>query len=253
MTTISAVILTKNNAQNIEQLVTSLSWCDEVIVIDDQSTDDTKQKAEQQGARVIVHGLASDFAAQRNIALQKSVSEWVFYVDSDETVSKDLAQEIQSTIKKTTCDGFFLKRKDHIFGKDIQFGETASVRLLRLGKRTSGLWVGKVHEVWKSTGEKGTLVSPLIHYPHQSIQEFLHEINMYSTMVAEERYATGKQVHVLEIITFPVGKFVQNYLLRQGFRDGMPGLILAMMMSFHSFLVRGKLYMLHKKVNIPDS
>lgn len=244
---ISAVVLSHNNASIIRKTLESLVWCDEILVIDDDSTDETKAVAEKIGARVIHRPLANDFAAQRNFALGKTKSDWVLFIDSDEIVSKHLSQEIQKAIQDNGIDGYFLKREDILFGEKLRYGETAAVRLLRLGRKEAGVWERPVHEVWNITTSVKTLQSPLEHYPHQTMTEFLDDINMYSTQNAKLMFSEGKRVGWFEIVAYPTGKFLQNYLLRQGFRDGMRGAILAIMMSFHSFLTRGKLYALQHK------
>lgn len=243
---ISGIVLTSNNATTIERCLESLTWCDEIIVIDDNSTDDTKKIAEKKGATVYLHQLNKNFAEQRNFGLKKAKEEWVLFLDSDEIVTKKLAKEIQEVINHIDAQGFYLKRRDVLFGTQLQFGETANVRLLRLGKKDAGIWKRRVHETWDIQGTVGTLVHPLLHYPHQTMTEFIADINAYSTLHAEELYKEGKKVNAWEIVMYPLGKFLQNYFWRQGFRDGTPGAILAMMMSLHSFLARGKLYLKYK-------
>lgn len=245
---ISAVLLTHNNSSTIKETIHCLSWCNEILVIDDNSTDDTQELARQMGARALTRTLDGDFAAQRNFALTEVKSPWVLFVDSDERISTELAQEIQHTISGTTKNGFFLKRKDYLYGHPLKYGETNSVRLLRLAKKDSGIWKRTIHEVWDIHGETGELQYPIDHFPHQTLHEFITDINSYSTLNAKEFISTNRRVTVFDIILYPSGKFFQNYIVRSGFRDGMPGFILALMMSFHSFLTRGKVYLLrHNK------
>ncbi len=249
MATISAVILTKNNQDAVKQLVKSLSWCDEIIVIDDKSTDNTTYLAKKAGAKVYVNPLNYNYAAQRNFGLEKVTKDWVLFIDSDEVVTEALRKEIIETIKSTAHSGYLFKRNDILFGRTIKYGEVGYLQLLRLAKKDAGIWKRHIHEIWDVKGSVGNIQEPIIHYPHPTINEFLREINIYSTFVAQERYEQKTQVKSWEIIVFPVGKFMQNYIIRQGFRDGMPGLIIAIMMSFHSFLVRSKLYMLNRQTH----
>lgn len=239
---ISAVILTKNNQDCIQNCLKSLRWCDELIVIDDRSIDQTAAIAESNGARVIVRTLGDDFSGQRNAGLAVAKHEWVFFVDSDEIVPVSLAQEIQQAVNLKRHNGFRFARQDILFGTRLRFGETASVRLLRLAKKTSGVWHGSVHETWHVRGSVADLSTPLEHYPHPSFSEFIADINRYSTLVAKERIHKGYTVSWWQIVVYPFAKFTVNYVFRQGFRDGTPGLLMAMMMSFHSFLVRGKMF-----------
>ncbi|HRN96402.1 MAG TPA: glycosyltransferase family 2 protein [Candidatus Levybacteria bacterium] len=250
---LSAVILTKNEEKNIVGCINSLSFCDEILLIDDESNDKTRDIANTiKGAsiRVISHSLNGDFAAQRNFALTKAHNEWVLFVDADERVSEKLAQEI-TNIQVTDSqepDGYYIQRKDILWGRELQFGETGEIKLLRLAKKDSGKWVGNVHETWQVKGEVKTLSHPLIHYPHQIVSEFLQEINQYSTMRAEELFAKKIKSNLFWIILYPKMKFLKNYIYLKGYKDGTSGFIHAVLMSFHSFLVRAKLYLLWKGI-----
>lgn len=246
---ISAVVLTKNEEKTIRRCLTSLQWCDEVIVIDDFSSDSTVEIAKKLKATVYQHALDGDFAQQRNFALTKANNDWVLFVDADEVVSKELADEMyqQTSQFLTNANGFLVHREDVLWGKVLRYGEVGDITLVRLARQGKGEWVGQVHETWQITPPLVTLKIPLQHYPHQSVAEFLSEINTYSSLRAQELFAQKRRTIFLEILLYPLGKFLVNFFVKQGFRDGIPGLIVASMMSFHSFLVRGKLWQLWRK------
>lgn len=240
---ISAIILAKNEEKNIEECLKALRWCDEVVVIDDCSKDKTAKLAKGLGARVYERSLDNNFSAQRNFGLLKARGEWVLFVDADERVSPVLALEIKEKTKIKKYDGFFLKRQDYFGKRKLKHGETSKVRLMRLGKKDSGKWQREVHETWIIEGKAGELSHPLLHYPHQTISEFLKEINFYSTLHAKALSKEGIKGNLWRIVFYPLAKFLQNYFLRLGFLDGMPGFIVAAMMSWHSFLAQSKLYL----------
>lgn len=245
---ISAVVLTKNEEKNIRDCLKTLSWCDEIVVVDDNSSDRTVDLAKKMGAKVFLHPLNNNFSQQRNFGLKKAKGDLVFFVDSDERVSEALAAEIKNKkikMKKENIFGFYLKRRDFIFGRWLKFGETARVRLLRLARRKAGRWEGAVHEVLKIKGKTKELKNPLLHYPHPTTSQFLEKIDQYSTIRARELYGRRKKTNFFEIITYPVGKFLKNYFWNLGFLDGLPGFLHAVFMSFHSFLVRGKLWSIY--------
>jgi glycosyltransferase involved in cell wall biosynthesis len=244
---ISTVVLTKNEEKNIKNCLQSVKWCDEIIIVDDCSDDQTVKIAKKMGAKVFSRRLKGDFAAQRNFALRQAQGEWVLFVDADERVPDQLAAEIKQAIENEKVNGFFLKRQDFFRGKRLQHGETASIRLLRLGRKGVGRWQRRVHETWEVRGELGELKEALFHYPHPTLTEFLEEVNFYSSLNAQEFLRKGKRAGLIQIIAYPPGKFLQNYIFRLGFLDGTPGAIVALMMSFHSFLTRAKLYLLWKK------
>lgn len=246
---ISAVVLTKNEEENIKVCLKALNFCNEVIVVDDHSTDKTREIIKKLGAKVFTRLLKGDFAAQRNFGLRKTRGDWVLFVDADERVSKALADEIKGAIKKANhrpIEGFFLKRKDFVFGKWLNHGEGGNIRLLRLAKKDAGKWERPVHEIWKIKGKVGTLAFPLLHYPHPSVSGFLERIDLYSTICAKELFQKEERTNFFLIIAYPTAKFVKNFFLNFGFLDGLPGFLHAVFMSFHSFLTRGKLWLLYR-------
>lgn len=248
---ISAAVLTKNEERNIVECLESLKWCDEIIVIDDYSEDNTIKIAQKIGAKVFKHSLNDDFSKLRNFGLEKAKGDWILFVDADERISEDLKDEISYLIsfggRRKQLNGYFIKRTDFMWGKELKYGETGNIKLLRLAKKGKGMWEGMVHETWKVKGKIGQLKNPLMHYPHRSIDEFLKEINFYTSIKVKELY--GQNVHAswFSIIAYPLGKFLLNYFIKKGLLDGIPGLIVAIMMSLHSFILRGKLWIWQRK------
>lgn len=249
---ISAVILTKNEEKNIKDCLESLSWCDELIVIDDESTDNTVNIAKELNAKVYLKKMEQNFSKQRNYGLHKAKGDWILFVDADERVSSALWYEIMQYTNNPLNGyvGYYIKRIDVMWGKVLKYGETSNVKLLRLAKKGYGTWEGKVHEEWKIKGKTFILHNALMHYPHQTVAKFLSEINFYTDLRAVELFNQKKPVHWWSIIFYPKAKFILNYFLRRGFLDGIPGLVFALMMSFHSFLVRAKLWLKVQKSEI---
>lgn len=244
---LSAIVLTRNSERTLNDTLRSVSFCDEVCVVDDCSTDNTVEIAKQNKANIFFRSLGGDFAAQRNFGLSIAKGDWVLFVDSDEIVSEALKFEIREAIKTIDVNGWYVKRQDVMWGTMLRYGETESVRLLRLAKRGSGEWKRPVHEVWEVPTPVATLRSPLLHTPHPDVAHFLYDIDTYSTINAQHFFATLGKAAGWQIVLYPVAKFFMNYVFRKGFLDGMPGLIYAVMMSFHSFLTRSKLWQLHYK------
>jgi glycosyltransferase involved in cell wall biosynthesis len=248
---ISAVVLTKNEENNIVDCLESISWCDEIIIIDDFSTDRTLQVATNLNPKIKIfeNELDEDFAKQRNFALSKAKGDWILFIDADERLSNGLKGEIIDflALQSGGYNGFYFKRIDSLWGKQIQHGEAGRIKLIRLGKKDSGQWSGNVHENWKITGKIGEFNSLLLHFPHQSITEFLKEINYYTDIRAKELYDKRITTNIFQIFMYPTAKFTVNYFLKLGFMDGIEGLVFTIMMSFHSFLVRAKLWTYSQK------
>ncbi|MCX6794214.1 MAG: glycosyltransferase family 2 protein [Candidatus Gottesmanbacteria bacterium] len=243
---ISAIVLSHNDEDSIARTLVSLTWCDEIIVIDDFSTDATLHVAKKYTTNIYQHHLNDDFASQRNFALTKASGDWVLFIDSDEVVPTDLANEIQNSLE-IDCAGFYIKRTDWLFGKPLRYGETGRVRLLRLAKKDAGTWKRTVHEVWNVDGMVAELSHPLDHFPHPDVAQFIEEINRYSTINAQYLYSKKVRVQWWHIIAYPKVKFFIDYFWYLGFLDGTAGAVVAIMMSFHSFLTRAKLYLLWHK------
>lgn len=248
MESLSVVILTKNEEKNIERCLKSVVFCDEVIIVDDNSTDKTLELAKKlsKKSKIFQRALNNDFAAQRNFGLSKATGDWVLFIDADEEVSKELQDEMVSLRQpRRLTEAYYINRRDFFWGKELKYGETKTVRekgIIRLVKRNSGKWLGDVHEVYHTAKNIDHLKSFINHYPHQTLKEFIEKINFYSTLRARELFNKGKSVSVMEIIFVPFFKFLYNYFLLLGFLDGPAGFTYAFMMTFHSFLVRSKLY-----------
>lgn len=249
MEKITVVVLAKNEEKNIVDCLESVSIFDEIIVIDDYSTDRTievvKNLSFSGKIKIFQNKLDNNFSKQRNFALSKTKNNWVLFIDADERVSKALIEEIKvMDLKKFS--GFYIKRNDFMWGKELRYGETGNIKLVRFGRKDKGKWEGKVHEVWNIEGNKGFTNGSIIHYPHQTVKEFLDEIDLYSSLRAQELKKDGHKSSILSIVFYTKGKFMLNYFIKLGFLDGVPGFLTAAFMSLHSFLVRAKLYLLLK-------
>lgn len=134
-----------------------------------------------------------------------------------------------------------------MWGRCLKHGETNRVRLLRLARKEAGVWRRPIHEVWQVSGKTGELKNPLLHYPHPNVAQFLEEINWYSSLNANYLFEHGVRINGGQIIAYPLAKFFLNYFWRLGCLDGTAGIVMALMMSFHSFLTRAKLWTLTHK------
>lgn len=175
-----------------------------------------------------------DFAEARNKLLDTSRSEWVFFVDSDETISKELKKEIEDLDPKD-FSGFYVKRNIFFLGQRI-----GTDRVLRLGKKNAGRWKRKVHEVWKINGNIGVLKNYITHKTAKDLHTYLEKMNKYSDIHASENLRERKRSNLIKIICYPKLKFVQNILSGRG-------LVFSLMQSLHSFLGWAKQWELQKK------
>lgn len=238
---ISAVVLTKNNEQNLGPCLRSLKFIDEIIVVDDFSQDNTKVIAKKYGAKFFLKKLNSNWAGQRNFGLNKARNEWVIFIDSDEIVSPVLAKEIQTAIKNKDVAGYYLKRQDVFLNHVLKYGEIGKVRLLRLAQKKAGQWQRQVHEIWRISGKTKPLNQPLYHQRDLSLEQFIERLDKYSQIDAKSQLRENKVFSPWQL-SKPLGKFLDNFVLKQGFRDGFAGLIFAWLMSFYSLVLRVKVW-----------
>lgn len=251
MTQLSGVILTRNEEKNIKACIESLSFCDEIIVVDDYSDDTTVSIARKLKAKVYKRHLENDFAAQRNFACTKANGRWVFFVDADEQIPRELANEITQCVNDPILpfSGFLVRRTDEIWGRKILHGECGTIALLRLIKKGSGEWRRPVHETYHTLDSREKiyqLKNALMHHPHQTLAEFISDVDRMSTIHAQANDKEEKRSTLFKILCFPVFKFIHNYVFKMGFRDGTQGFMIAAVMSFHSYLAWSKLWLTQK-------
>jgi glycosyltransferase involved in cell wall biosynthesis len=247
---ISAIVLTHNEEENIKDCLESLKFCGEIIIVDDNSQDNTLKIAKKFNTKIFTHSLNGDFSAQRNFGLERAKGDWVLFLDADERIDENLAREI---IEKTWAvagkkksdypQGYYIRRRDFFWERELRHGETANLEFLRLARRDAGLWQRRVHEYWSIKGETQTLENSLSHYPHKTLREFVRETDYYSSLHAEEKKSKGEKSGIIKIALWPALKFIHNFIFRRGFLDGQAGVVMALMMSLHSYLAWSKLYL----------
>lgn len=245
MNKVTAIVLTKNEEKKIDRCLEALKFTDEIIVIDDYSSDNTVKIAEKFGVKIIKNSLTS-FSQQRNLGMKNAFNEWVLFVDADEIISKELSGEIKEKINDPSYDGYLIKRNDNFLGRDMKHGDLGNVWLMRLARKSKSKWIGDIHETLKIEGATSRLKNTLLHSSHENVSEFITKIDKYSTMRANELKSDHIKSSFLDILVFPCGKFLYLYFLRLGFLDGIYGFIHAIFMSMYSFMVRGKLFLLIK-------
>ena len=238
--TVSACLIVRNEADELAECLATLGWADEIVVVDDESTDATVAIAERFTKRVLVRPKRDDFAGQRNFALETAVCDWVLFVDADERVTEALRDEVLAAVGAPGIDGYFLRRCDINFGYAFRFGESMRAPILRLARRDAGRFEGRVHETWRVRGRTQILNTPLLHYSHPDISAFLRKVDYQSSLAATRLAEEGRGAGAWELVVHPLGNFFRNYVVHQGFRDGVPGLIYALLMALHPFLARAK-------------
>lgn len=239
---ISATIITFNEEDNIRAACDSLSWADEIIVVDSQSTDQTRQIALQCGVRVITREWPG-FALQKQFATDQALHDWVFSLDADERVSSELQAAIESLRKQPEtklADGYRVARRSFYQGRWIRGGGWYPDRQLRFFRRSKGHWEGKhIHESVRMDADSRVekLKGDILHY---SVQNAAHHHRMigerYAPLAARQMHEDGRRTSIVKIATAAPLAFMRSYVLKAGFRDGLAGLSIASFAAHHAFL-----------------
>lgn len=237
--TVSVVILAKNEADRIGTCLERLRWADEIVVVDDMSTDRTAEICRYFGARVVQRPLDT-FSNQANFGLQHATGDWILTLDADELVSPLLRQEIEDVLLRDAGHvGFTFKRLNHFLGHEMRHGGWYH-DLLRLFRRDAGTFTGKVHLTPQLEGPVGRLRGHVEHYPFQSLSQFVDRQNRYTSVEAEElleRHGTALMKAVRgQILVKPAKLAWKFYVKKQGFRDGRHGLVFSMLFAWVHFL-----------------
>ena len=243
MQKVTATVITLNEEANIEAALTSLRWADEVVVVDSGSTDATVAIARRHGARVETRSWAG-YGAQKNFAASLASNDWIVSIDADERVPPDLAAEIRALLQRgPEQPGYRIPRVTWYLGRWIRGTDWYPDYQLRLYDRRAGEWTGRrVHESVALRESPGQLHHALQHYAYRDLSHHLATIDRYTTLAAEQWRTEGRSVSFAGLVFHPAGAFLRNYLLRRGFTQGVPGLIVSILNSYYVFLKLAKLY-----------
>jgi glycosyltransferase involved in cell wall biosynthesis len=240
---ISCVVITYNESKNIRRCLQSVSWADEIVVVDAHSTDDTREIASAFTDKI--HRLKwTGFGPAKGFGKSKASGDWILSVDADEVVPEKLREEVQRiTQSQGSLDGYFIPRRSNFLGRWIKHGGWYPDLVLRLFKKERGDFTDRVvHEEVKVNGSTGRLRNDLLHYTDPDLDHYLKKLNRYTSLDALQLFRQGRRAGILDILFRPIITFVKMYFFKRGFSDGLPGLILAISSSFHVFSKYVKLW-----------
>ena len=239
---VSVCIITKDEEENLPDCLASVRWADEVVVVDSRSTDRTRDIAASAGARVIERDFAGH-VEQKNFAVSSAKHDWVLCLDADERLTPALADSVREVLEAPGASaGFECARLTYHLGRPIRHGGWYPDRKLRLFDRRRAKWGGRnPHDHVIADGPVGRLEGDLLHYSYRSLSDHLRQIDFFTDIAAREKRARGERASVIRLVLHPIGKFLRMYLLKAGFLDGVPGLIVAVTGSYYVFLKYAKL------------
>ncbi len=247
MSKLTVIILAKNEEQNIVDCINSAKFADEVLIIDDFSTDKTVQIAESMGARVVQHALENNWAQQRQFGIAEATHEWILFLDSDERISEPLSQEIKSVITNKDKHCYWLPRHNLFHHNTASHGSVRPDRVLRLMPKQGATVEGFVHESIYSPFPEARLSKPLYHYTYDNWEQYFNKFNRYTSAAAKQYKEKNKSCSFIgDIVLRPIWAFVKVYFIQSGFKDGKIGFVLSMNHAFYTMTKYVKLYYLNR-------
>ena len=238
---ISAVVNTRNEEVNIEDCLKSLSFVDEIVVVDMESEDDTKKIAKNYTDKIFDHQAVGYVEPARNFAIKKTIGDWIIIVDADERIPKTLARKLLDIAAENEYDFVRIPRKNIIFGQWIRHSRWWPDHNIRFFKKGHVEWQNEIHSIPVTYGVGETL-SPsedlaITHFHYKNIDEYIERSLRYSRQQAKELLDAGYKFEVSDIITKPASEFLSRFCAGEGYKDGLHGLVLSILQSFSIFLI----------------
>lgn len=243
---LSAVLITRNAAAVLEACLESLSFVDEIVIVDSASTDGTQELAQRRGARVVQKEWLG-FGRQKQYAVEQAKNDWVLCIDADERVSSELAASIQAALAAPVSPVYRMPRRNRFLGRWLSHGEGYPDWSPRLFNRMNARWSDDlVHEKVLFAVTPGTLKGDLLHDSADDLATYLDRQNRYTTLAARQALEQGRSAGFVHLLLSPVVRFFKFYVFRLGFLDGLPGLLHISIGCMNSYMKYAKLIELRK-------
>ena len=243
MPKLAVTVITRNEAAHIAAALESVAWADEIIVVDTKSSDDTAAIARRFTDRVVEREWTG-YIDQKNHAAGLASHDWILSLDADERATPELGREIRDVLAgEPEARGYRIPRVSYYLGRWIRSTDWDPDYQLRLYDRRHGRWSGRyVHESVELGGPVGRLRGDLQHFPYRDIAHHLQTIDRYTTLAARQMAERGRRAGLLDIVARPPLAFLRNYVVRGGFRDAGPGLVVSLLNSYYVMLKFAKLW-----------
>jgi len=235
---ISVIIIAKNEVARIKECIEHVAWADEIIVVDNGSTDETVEIAKKLNAKIIVHR-GTNFSALREEGAKAASGEWLLYIDADELVTRELQKEIEEKVQESIV-AYYISRKNYYLGHEWPTKD----KMIRLIKKDALIsWQGKLHEHPEIQGNVGDCKEPLIHNTHRTLSEMVEKTNEWSEIEADLRLRANHP-HVVwwRFIRVMVSAFWRSYVQEGGWKAGITGWVESMYQAFSMFITYAKLW-----------
>ena len=242
---ISASIIVRNEEENVAALCETLDWADEIVIVDSDSTDRTVEIARRYTDRVFNRPFQG-YKDKHEFADSQTTGDWIFWIDADERVTPELRVAIEALRRRDPAslpDGFRIARRTHYQGRWILHSGWYPDYQMRLYRKSASYWDGVApHETARVKGSIETLPGEFLHYTKRDLSEHHRVLDSYTSLAADYLFRQGKKARGLDLLVLPLAAFLRTYIFKQGFRDGLPGLIIAMFTAYSVFLKYAKLW-----------
>lgn len=245
--TISVVINTHNEEKNIKRCLESVKWANEIVVVDTESTDKTVAIAKKLGAKVFSHPYLRYVEPVRNFSIAKAIGDWILILDADEEIPSQLAKTFKKLAENPRGASFFrLPRKNIVFGKWIKYSRWWPDLIIRFFRKGSVAWSDKIHSVPLTKGEGKDLetkeANAIIHYHYESIAQYLERLDRYTDIQLQELIEANYKFQWADLIKKPTGEFLSRFFAGEGYKDGLHGLVLALLQAFSELVLYLKVW-----------
>lgn len=257
MATISIAMIAHNEADIIAEALRSVAWADQIVVIDCSSTDNTADIARETGAEVFSEPNLKNLNINKNISIDHCTSDWILVLDADEVIPYDLAGEIRRVINDPDHNGYWIKRRNFVLGCWLKHGSSYPDRQLRLFKNGNGRFPAEhIHERIQIDGSIGQLSLPFDHHTFCSLDDMFRKLNRDVSFESQYLYDKGVKANVViilpRILIQPFFRFFRRYILKGGFLDGMPGLVMAFLDMWNQIMRWMRLWDLRRQDHKKD-
>jgi glycosyltransferase involved in cell wall biosynthesis len=243
---LSVAIITRDEEKNLPDCLKSVSFADDIVVVDSGSTDRTVEIAKEFGCRVFTEEWKG-FGPQKNSAVEKCRHEWVLLIDADERASAEAGEEIRKRLKDPDATAYRFRMKHYVGVNWIRHAGYWPDWHTRLVDRRRGSFVGTTHEKWVTSGLVHDLNAHIEHHSFSNYADMLTSLDEYSTIIAGELFASGRKANPLSPLYHGIGAFLRIYLLQRGFIAGFDGLVIALTKGGGSFFKYAKLLELQRE------
>lgn len=244
---ISAAIITYNEENNITDCIKSVLWCDEIIILDSNSTDKTCELAKIFTDKIFLTNI-NNYSEKRKLAISYIKNDWVLFIDADERVTEELKEEICKLEDNSDVFAYEINRKNYCLGKWIQYcGINPDYHIRLFNKNYAEITNRKIHEGISVRAKTDRLKNHIIHYTYRNLYQMIEKVNIYSTLEAEENYEKNKPINKIEALLKPISTFIRIFIIRKGYKDGLEGFYMSFCYSMVNFLSQLKLLKLKGK------